>query len=136
MAWFAVVASYSPLLWLVIDTTSKAYTHARSSHNGQLPQEKQPQHNSLCSFVRREWRYYYSLCFNASQLKTIDLKLFWVNGPIKQVMYLLLKWEKDLKLNGWIQKTFTDKKIYFKYGWCEKRAHYNNLNFKESFCNC
>jgi len=40
----AVVTSYSPLLWLVIDTTSKAYTHARPS---QLPQEKQPQHNSL-----------------------------------------------------------------------------------------
>ena len=32
--------SYSPLLWLVIDTTSKSYTHARRSHNSQLPQEK------------------------------------------------------------------------------------------------
>jgi len=44
-----------PLLWLVIDTTSKAYTYARRSHkNSQLPQEKWPQHNSLCSFVRGE----------------------------------------------------------------------------------
>jgi len=52
-----VVTSYSPLLWLAIDTAGKAYTHARHSHNSQLPQDKQPQHNSLCSFVLREWRH-------------------------------------------------------------------------------
>jgi len=40
--------------YLVIGTTSKAYTHARRSDNGRLPHEKQPQHNSLCSFVRRD----------------------------------------------------------------------------------
>jgi len=28
-----MVTSYSPLLWLVIDATSKVYTHARRSHN-------------------------------------------------------------------------------------------------------
>jgi len=55
-----VVTPYSPLLWLVTDTRRKAYTHARRSHNSQLPQEKQPRHNSLCSFGRREWRYYYN----------------------------------------------------------------------------
>jgi len=67
--WFAVVTSCSPLLWLVIDTTSKAYTHARRSHNSDLPQEKQQQHNSPCSLVRREWRRDItdSLCFFCRQ---------------------------------------------------------------------
>jgi len=40
--WFAVVTSYKLLLSLVIFTTSKAYRHARHSHNSQLqlPQEQ------------------------------------------------------------------------------------------------
>jgi len=56
--WFAVVTSYRPLLWLVIDVTSKAYTHSRRSYNSQLPQEKHPQHNTVCSFARRDWGHY------------------------------------------------------------------------------
>jgi len=46
-----VVTSYRPVLWLVMDTTSKAYTHARRSHNSQLPQEKEPQHVRLCGIT-------------------------------------------------------------------------------------
>jgi len=39
------------------------------------------------------------------QLRTTDMKLFRVNGPTKQAIHLLRKWEKDVKLNGWIHKT-------------------------------
>jgi len=47
------------------------------------------------------------------ELKTIDMNLFRVNGPAKQAIRLLRKWEKEIKLNGWIHKTLTDKKNLF-----------------------
>jgi len=60
-----------------------------------------------------------SVGVRVAQLITTDVKLCKVNGPNKQAIRLLRKWEKDLKFKGWIQKSVTDKKTYSKNCWCE-----------------